>query len=144
MMKISIGYPHRGAERDILRGGSKRREIYSIEPLMNREKALDRQTFIKEGVVVSDKVLDYILNVIEATRGSRYLRAGLSTRGALALLQTARADACFNGRDFVVPENVKEIAEYVIPHRVLFREEYEAVNRKEIIKSILDDIPVPV
>lgn len=144
MMKISIGYPHRGAERDILRGGSKRKEIYSIEPFMDREEALNRQGFIRENVVVSEKVLDYILNVIEGTRNSRFLLAGLSTRGALALVATARADACFNGRDFVVPENVKEIAEYVIPHRVIFREEYEGVNRKEIIKSILDEIPVPV
>jgi MoxR-like ATPase len=144
MMKISIGYPLREAEREILKGGSKRREIYSIQPIMDREEVLEIQDLVKSEIYVSDKVLDYLLNVIEETRKSEYLTAGLSTRGALALVSTAKANACFQDRDFVIPENIKEVAEYVIPHRVIFKDEYESVNRKEIIKSILEEIPVPV
>lgn len=143
MMKISIGYPPREAERDILKGGSRRREIYSIEPMMSGAEVLETQDFIKNSVYVSDKVLDYMLNIIEATRSSRYLLAGLSTRGALALIHTAKANAYFKGKDFVVPENVKAVAEYVIPHRVLFKEEYEGANKKEVVKSLLGEIPVP-
>jgi MoxR-like ATPase len=143
MMKISIGYTPRTAEKEILKGGSKRRDIYSIKPLMSREQALEIQETIKTNIYVSEKILDYLMNVVEATRQSRYTAAGLSTRGALALVSTAKTDAYFRGRDFVVPENIKEVAEYVIPHRILFKEEFETVNRKEIVKSLLEEIPAP-
>jgi MoxR-like ATPase len=147
MMRISIGYPSREAEREILRGGSKRREIYSISPIMTLEHVMATQDKIRNGVHVSEsanRMLDYLLDVIEATRTSEYLASGLSTRGALALVTTAKADAFFGGRDFVSPENVKAVAEYVIPHRVIFRDEYESGDKKEIIKSILASVPVPV
>jgi MoxR-like ATPase len=143
MMKISVGYPPRAAEKEILRGGSKRKAIYSIRAVMSKQEVLNLQETVKSGIFVSEKILDYILDVIEATRNSKYLLGGLSTRGALALIQTAKADACFTGRDFVIPENIKNVSEYVIPHRVIFREEYEGINKKEIVKSILEEIPVP-
>jgi MoxR-like ATPase len=146
MMKISIGYPTREAEREILRGGSRRREIYSVEPIMTLEHVVGTQEAIRNGVHVSEssnRMLDYFLDVIEATRTSDYLASGLSTRGALALVTTAKADAYFGGRDYVNPENVKAVAEYVIPHRVIFREEHETAGKKEIIRSILAKVPVP-
>jgi MoxR-like ATPase len=144
MMRISIGYPPREAEMQILKGGSRRKEIYSLDPVLTEDEVLDIQQIIRKDIYVSDRVLDYLLNIIEATRIGKYFLAGLSTRGALALVQTAKANAYFKGKDFVVPENIKEVAEYVIPHRVIFREEYENSNRKEIIKSLLKEIPVPV
>ncbi|ABK18950.1 AAA family ATPase [Syntrophobacter fumaroxidans] len=143
MMKISIGYPPREAEREILRGGSKRRAIQALEPMMGKQEVMEIQDRIRTGVYLSEKVLDYLLNIIEATRANEYLLSGLSTRGALALVNTAKSSAFFSGKDYVVPENIKRVAEYVIPHRVLFREEYESVNKKEIIKSILEEVPVP-
>ena len=143
MMRISIGYPPRTAEKEILRGGSRRKEIYSVLPIMEKEESVEIQAEIGNGVYVSDKILDYLLNVIEATRRSKYLVAGLSTRGALALIHTAKSDAYFKARDYVTPENIKELARYVIPHRVLFREEYENTDREEIIQSLLKDVPVP-
>ena len=143
MMKISIGYPARAAEREILKGGSRRREIYSIAPVMDTQEVLAIQEIIKSGVYVSDKILDYLLNVIEATRKSDYVLAGLSTRGALALVQTAKTDAYLKGRDFVNPENIKGLAEYVVPHRIIFKDEYDGVNKKEIVKSILEQVDVP-
>lgn len=143
MMKISIGYPEPDAEKEILRGGSRRRELYGIDAALQKDEVLEMQDFIKQQVYVSEKVLDYLLHIVQATRSNRYMAAGLSTRGALALVQTARADACFAGRDFVVPENIRAMAEYVIPHRVLFKEEYESVDKKEIVKSLLGEIPVP-
>jgi len=144
MMKISIGYPVRTAEREILRGGSKRKELYFIKPIMEQDEVPEIQQSIKEKVYVSDKIIDYFLNIIEATRTSKFLIAGLSTRGALALVQTAKTDAFFRKKDFVTPENLKAVAEYVIPHRVLFKEEFASAGRKEIIKSILEEVPLPV
>lgn len=144
MMKINIGYPLRSAEREILKGGSKRSELYGIDPIMNGEEILRTQELIRREIFVSHKILDYILNLIEATRKSDYFSAGLSTRGALALIDAAKAHAYFTGKDFLVPEHIKEVAEFVIPHRVLVREEYDGVNKREIVKSLLADIPAPV
>ncbi|MEM5787928.1 MAG: AAA family ATPase, partial [Syntrophobacteraceae bacterium] len=97
----------------------------------------------RDGVYVSDKVLEYLLNIVEATRTSPYLSAGLSTRGALALANTSKSDAFMRGRDFVVPENVKAVADHVICHRVIFRDEFEAASQKEIIRSLLEKVRVP-
>jgi len=143
IMKISIGYPSSDSEREILRGGSKREELYSIEPIMNRDEVLQIHEDIRGNTYISDRILDYALKIIEATRSSKYLNAGLSTRGALALTYTAKTNAYFHGRDFVIPEDIKELAEYTIPHRVMFKEEYENLNKKEIIKSLIEEIEVP-
>ncbi len=144
MMRISIGYPPRSAEREILTGGSRRRELYGIDPFLHQADVLRIQDIIKDGIHASEKILDYLQDVVHATRTSRYLAAGLSTRGALALLSTARACAYMDGRDFVIPENIKEVAEYVVPHRVLFREEFNGTDKKEVIESILSGVDVPV
>jgi MoxR-like ATPase len=94
-------------------------------------------------IYVSDKMLTYTLAIIEATRVNRYLTAGLSTRGALTLISTAKTNAYFHGRDFVIPEDVKELSAYTIPHRVLFKEEYEALDKKEIVRSLIETVPAP-
>jgi MoxR-like ATPase len=143
MMKISIGYPSKAAERVILQGGSKRDDLYTLDPMMTSEEVVSIQEDITKNVFISEKILEYILAIIEATRMSKYLLAGLSTRGALAITATAKAHAYFQGRDFVVPEDIKELAVYVIPHRVIFREEYESLEKKEFIRSLLDQIHVP-
>ena len=143
MMKIHIGYPDRKSEMEILRGGSKRKELYRVEPVMNQHQALLIQRFIRKQVVTSEPLLDYMMRIIEATRTSEFLSAGLSTRGALALLHTSRAHAFMEGRDYVIPEDVKAMALHVIPHRVFFKEEYDHVNKKEIVRSMLEKIPVP-
>lgn len=144
MMKISIGYPSREAERDILRGGSRREELYSLKPVMEKDEVLEIQESIKKNVFVSERILDYILDIVEATRTSRYTLAGISTRGVLSIINAAKARAFFSGRDFVIPEDVRDLSEYTMPHRILFKDEYEGSNKKEIIRSILEEIPVPV
>lgn len=143
MMKISIGYPSREAEREILKGGSKREEIYSIEPVMDKEEVIGIQQDIRKNVVVSDRITEYILDIVASTRKSRYLLSGISTRGVLAITNVAKANAFFNGKDFVIPEDIKELAEFTMPHRVIFREEYETLDKKEIVRSLIEQIPVP-
>lgn len=141
IMKISIGYPPRFAEKEILKGGSKREELHNIKPLFSKDEIISIQKQIKE-IYLSDKIADYILDIIEATRKSKYLYAGLSTRGALAIVATAKANAYLNKRDYVIPEDIKTLAEFVIPHRVIFKEEYEG-SKREIIKSLVESIKTP-
>jgi MoxR-like ATPase len=144
IMKINIGYPEPAAEREILKIGSKREELYTIEPVMAKEGVISTIAAIERGVYVSDKVLNYALSLIEATRKDGYLLAGLSTRGALCLVSTAKTNAYFQGRDFVIPEDIKALSEYTIPHRVIFKEEYEMLDKREIIRSLVERIPTPL
>lgn len=143
MMKIGIGYPPRGAEKEILKVGSRREELYSIEPMMSKEEVIRIQEDIGEKVFISEKILEYILDIVEATRTSKYLLAGISTRGVLALTTAAKTNAYFHGRDFVIPEDIKEITGHTIPHRVIFKEEYENLDRWEMIQAVIEQIPVP-
>jgi MoxR-like ATPase len=143
MMKINIGYPSRQAEKEILKHGSRRKDMYAIEPLLDKTEVLEIQSRIHEEVYLSDKVLDYVLDVVAATRNSKYLVAGLSTRGSLAITATAKTDAFLQGRSFVIPENIKRLAPYVAAHRVQCKEEYDHLDRGEIIQSLLEDVPVP-
>lgn len=143
-MKISIGYPSRDAEMEILRVGSKRDALYTIQPFMSKEDVLAVQQEIKDKIYMSEKILAYILDIVEATRQSKYILAGISTRGILAISNSAKAKAFFSGRDFVIPEDIKGLAEYTIPHRIIFTEEHNTSDKKEIILSLIEKIPLPV
>ena len=143
MMKINIGYPSQQAEKEILKIGSTREELHSVEPVMDHDEVGKVQDDIEKNIYVSDKVLDYALSIIHATRGNGLLTAGLSTRGALTLINTAKTNAYFHGRDFVIPEDIKELIEFTVPHRILFKEEYENINKREIVKSFIEDLPTP-
>lgn len=143
LLKISLGYPPREVEKEILKVGSLKEEIGTLEPVLSKEDLLNMQGEIRSQVYVSEKILDYLLDIVEKTRKSPYLIAGLSTRGALNLLLAGRARAYFYKRDFVIPEDIKEIAPYLIPHRLIFKEEYKSLN-KEVIKEILTNTKIPV
>ncbi|SNZ03418.1 MoxR-like ATPase [Persephonella hydrogeniphila] len=142
MMKISIGYPSRDAEREILKGGSRREELYSIEPVLDKEQVIKIQNEI-DNVYISDKIVEYILDIAEKTRNSKYFSAGLSIRGTLTIAKTAKTSAYFNGRDYVIPEDIKELLPYTVPHRVILHEVYENTDHKELVLSVLESIPVP-
>ena len=142
LMKISIGYPSREAEKEIIKGGSKRESLYQIEPILTKDEILKIQDEITK-VYVSDKIADYILDIVWATRESKYLEAGLSTRGTLAIVSAAKTNAYFEGRDYVIPEDIKKLYPYVIPHRLIFKPEFEA-QKQEIVKWIVENIPIPL
>jgi len=143
LMKISLGYPSREAEKEIIKGGSKREEIYKLKPLFTREEILEIQEDIDK-IYIDEKVINYILDIVEATRNHKMIAAGVSVRGTLAIAKTGKTNAYFKGRDFVVPDDIKELALYTIPHRIVLKEEYEHIPKEEIIKTILEEIVVPV
>ncbi|MBF0319393.1 MAG: MoxR family ATPase [Nitrospirae bacterium] len=143
MLKIGLGYPPKEAEMQILRGGSRREELYSIEPIMHKDESVGIQNHIKDNIFVSEKILDYTMALIEKTRTHKHMHAGLSTRGALAITNTAKTHAYFCGRDFVIPEDIKSLAPYTISHRVLFKEDIDTNAKKEIVRSIIEELPTP-
>lgn len=143
MLKISIGYPFQEAEKEILRIGSTRERLHTVDPVTDPQEVVMIQDDIENNIYVSDKVLDYVLTIVHTTRKSDLLTAGLSTRGALALIHTAKANAYFHGRDFVLPEDIKELAKFTIPHRVLFKQEYENIDKRGIVQSLIEEISTP-
>jgi len=143
LMRISLGYPSREAEKEIIKGGSKRERLYELVSLFSKEEIENIQKDI-EKIYIDDKIADYILDIVNATRKDKLISAGVSIRGTLAITRTAKTNAYFKGRDFVIPEDIKELAIYTIPHRIVLKEEYEHIPKEEVVKTILERIEVPV
>ena len=143
MMRVSIGYPPKGAEREILRVGSQKDKLSDIEPLFTPDEVLELQASIERDVTASDKILDYMLNLTEKTRTSPNIAAGISTRGAMSLLQLAKTLAWMQNRDYVIPEDIKAMAEDVLLHRLQLRQGSETTKR-EILSAIFSEVPTIV
>jgi MoxR-like ATPase len=143
MMKVSIGYPPRDAEREILRVGSRKEELERLSPLFNPEEVLDIQRTIEREIQVSDRILDYLLEVTERTRTHPNIAAGISTRGAMSLLALAKTVAWMQNRAYVLPEDVRLMAEDVLLHRIQLRQGTESV-RREVLRAIFQEVPTIV
>ena len=97
-------------------------------------------------MAVDDAIADYMLDVVEATRNCDDLHVGVSTRGALSLYRAAQSAALVDGRDFVVPDDVKGLAVAVLVHRVIpkgFIQAGQRRNTEELILRLVDQVPVP-
>lgn len=140
IMKISIGYPPLKAEKQILKEGSSREQLYKLNSVMDKDEIIKIQEEIKQ-VYLSDKIINWILEFINFTRNNNRILVGLSTRAGLAITYTAKAYSYFRGRNYVIPEDVKEIIPFVVTHRIILKE--ETISKEEVILSILQSISVP-
>ncbi len=145
MMRVRIGYPDKDTEREILRTQPSRTRLEQLEPVMSGDDlvVLQRQTL---DVRVDEEILEYVLSLAEATRLSGELTIGLSPRGSLALVQAARASALLDGRDYVVPDDVKGLATAVCAHRLMTEavaQNGSADAAEAILERILATIPIP-
>jgi MoxR-like ATPase len=142
LLRIRIGYPVAADEKAILRGGGAAAPE-SLAPALTTADVLDLQEQV-ERVRVEESVLDYLMALVAATRASPLLRLGVSPRGSLALLRAARARALADGRDFLVPDDLKALAVPALAHRVLLRAGPGAeVDGDAVIASLRDSVPVP-
>ena len=144
MITTGIGYPPEAMEKIIIQSGSVRDSIRDIEPLISQEQLLAARRAVRTDVHLSEKVTEYIYLLVNATRRHHMLVAGISTRGAISLAETARAYAFLEERDYVIPEDVKALFIPTCAHRLIMRSENDALDRKELLRSLLDDIPVPL
>ena len=142
MMKISIGYPDKSEEMQLLGGGFGK--SVKLEPVMTLEDiiGLRRQA---EAVRVSDSVKKYIVDIVTATRESDYTLLGASPRGSIALFTAAKSYALINGRDYAVPEDVHSIACDVLAHRLMLSPKGKSAFGVPIaaMRQILGSTPVP-
>lgn len=128
----------------ILEGQQKRHPIDSLEQVTNPDEILSMQRAVKD-VYVDPLIKQYIVTVVDATRkhGSVYL--GASPRGSLALYRTCQARALLDGRDFVLPDDVKALAYATLGHRIIVSPSARVKNAtaKDVVEQTLDRIPVP-
>jgi MoxR-like ATPase len=142
LLRIRIGYPAASDEKAILRGGGAA-PPESLVPVLTSAELLELQEQV-EKVRADDSVLDYLMALVAATRSAALLRLGVSPRGALALLRAARARALTDGRDFLVPDDLKMLAVPALAHRVLLKSAPGSdVDGDAVMAAIADAIPVP-
>lgn len=143
LIRTGIGYPPEEVEKRIFSGGSIREEIREIAPLIDREAIVKAQGEVRR-IILSARIVDYIYAIVAATRRHPFFEAGISTRGGISIADAAKAVAFLDGRDYVVPEDVKEVVVAVGAHRVLLKPEQGALAKEEVLTSILSEIQVPI
>ena len=145
MVRITIGYPPRSEERRILSQHRDGEPIDHQESVASAEEVCHLQEMVRQ-VVVEESVEGYLLDIVEATRTHADLQVGVSTRGALMLYRAAQSRAMLHGREFVVPDDIKESATAVLAHRIISKSfgQREAIEAgRSIIAEILDRIAIP-
>jgi len=145
LVRLAIGYPTAEVEVDILKSHANREPLDSIEPVMG----LDQVRAIQEEVAnvhVDDAILEYIVEIVHATRNDSRLQLGVSTRGTLMLSRAARARAYALNRAFVIPDDVSWSLPHVLPHRLLLtaKAQHGGATAQQIVAEILGRIKVPV
>ena len=144
MVSLSMGYPDHASLIDILRDRQDINPLEKAETVIQREELLNLQDQVQK-VYMDDRILSYVADLAEATRDHPLIILGLSPRGTLALCRMSKAAAFVEGRDYVVPEDIKKVFGDVAGHRMLLesRARYEDKTSREILDEILDTVPVP-
>lgn len=145
LMKLSIGYPSYEDEMEIIRLQKIRHPIEDLKPVSSLDEVISIQEKIKE-VYVDETVIQYILDIVSATRKHSDIAVGASPRGSLALFRTSQALAYIRGRDYVLPDDIKELAPLVLSHRIILKSEsyLRGYTQRGVISSMLTSIEVPV
>lgn len=145
LVRVSMGYPNREDERQVLATHRNGEPVDSLEPVLQAAEVVRLQEAVRT-VRIDESISDYILDLVGATRACEELQVGVSTRGALSLYRASQAAALMRGRDFVVPDDVKQLAVQVLAHRVIakgFLHSNERDHVEEVINRLLEETPVP-
>ena len=153
MLKVLVDYPSINEEKEILDKVAKTNLDTKLKSIINCKKVLDAQSLVNE-IYISPKILDYILNIVFATRNpEKYkltnlkdlINFGASPRASINLVLAAKANAFINGRGYVIPEDIRYIGKDVLRHRILLSYEAEAeeITSEEVIDQLFKEISVP-
>ncbi|MBI3570911.1 MAG: AAA family ATPase [Gammaproteobacteria bacterium] len=141
LLRIEMGYPDRAAERQLLKGRGGREQLATLTPVIHPARLLELQQQVMH-VHAAEALLDYIQNLIEATRRQGGFAEGLSPRAGLALLAAAKAWALLEGREMVLPEDVQAVAAAVISHRLQPTKDTTG-GRTALVARLLESVPIP-
>jgi MoxR-like ATPase len=145
LLRMSVGYPERDDELAVLdRRRERRTDDVELRTVVDGETLVAMQQAL-EDVHVAPSVGYYIVDVVRATRESRSVQVGASPRGSLAILKLARANAVLDGRDFVVPDDVKAIAGPALAHRLSLKPELwvQRIRPEDVVQEQLETVPTP-
>ena len=141
LMRISLGYPDRSAERQLLTGVDRREMLDTLPALLDAEglQALQRSV---QAVHAAEPLLDYVQDLISATRSGQWFLQGLSPRAGIAVLRAAKAQALLSGRDYVAPDDVQAILPQTIAHRLIPVGD-AGRGAEEQVRAMLAAVPLP-
>jgi len=142
LMRLHLGFPDRQAERELLQGEERRDMIEHIKPVLDGGKLISIQKQAAD-IYVSDALLDYVQSLLEFTRNTPMFEFGLSPRGGLALLNSARALALIDGSEFVLPEHIKQVLPAVVNHRLVKTSDELEIKKQTAADFISASVPVP-
>lgn len=142
MMKIQMGFPDFTSEKQMINRFLTNNPLEELHAVLPKEKLIEMQKLVRT-VKVCEEVQEYILKIAEATRQNRNLRLGVSPRGTLALVRAAQAYAIWQDRDFVIPEDVKYLAPFVLEHRLVLAGSYDSAAKGSVLQGILSGVEVP-
>lgn len=152
MMKVHVDYPSKDEELEVMRRISNMSFDFSVGTVLDKDDIFDIRNEINQ-TSISESLEKYIIELVYATRDPKgygldeaaaYIQFGVSPRASINLNLAAKAVAYFDGRDYVLPEDIKEVASDVLNHRILLNYEAEAdnIDTKDIVKSILSKVPI--
>lgn len=144
MVRLSIGYPSAQDQVSILKAKRYTNPLDDITPKVSRDDLLGVQNFLGN-VQIVDSVLDYIVRLCEETRTADLVELGVSPRGVIALARMARACALIRERDFVTPEDVREVFTAVCAHRLVLKPQarIESITAEDILQQVMERVPAP-
>jgi MoxR-like ATPase len=146
MLKVSVGYPSKEEEAEILQRRRQRgQDEVDLQQVTNRDQVLKMSRTV-ETVHVHADLEKYIVDIVQATRQDRRVAVGASPRGSLAFLKMARAYAVLNSRDYIIPDDIKHFAIPVLSHRLILQPEHWMMRRvaEDVIQDVFSKVPVPV
>ena len=147
VMKISMGYPTAEEEVEILErhnGMTPIEDLKEKRPVISMEELSEMRRLVGK-VVMEKSLLKYIADIVQLTRSSKALFVGASPRASIAIMQCAKGYALLQGRDFVVPDDIKHVAPYVLQHRITLtaEAEMEGFTAERVARAIIDKVEVP-
>lgn len=143
-MRFSLGYPAKEAEIQLLKDRRTSNPLSSVSPVATKEEVLSWRKQASE-VFVKDEIYSFVASLAQKSRNEEYLSLGISSRTCLSLLSLAKANALFEGRNFVIPEDIREVYLSATAHRVLLSQKAltEKKTAEEVLGKILKEVPAP-
>lgn len=144
LLRLSLGYPDPKDEIAMAKDRQNRNPLQDVEPVVTASELCQMQQQVAE-IFVSEEVIAYAVDLINATRQSEHLLRGASPRGTLAVLAVAKAVACLRGRDYVIPKDVQEVFTATVAHRLLLNHTAQSqdMTPEKILGDILRKVPAP-
>jgi MoxR-like ATPase len=148
MLRLRIGYPETGDEKQILRDRERAEPLEEMRPVMSASDVIELQQSVTE-VSVDDAIVDYLMRIVAATRASEMLDLGVSPRGTLSLFRAAQSLALLEERSYCLPDDVKRLVVPVFAHRIAVSSRYSSAMRRSeeaeaVLREIMKTISVPL